>query len=83
MTDPRELVKDARRQAVELADEGVNGTPNLLNWIADALTAALDREERAEAERHELLAHMIPNHPHTFTGTMLDAVKQWRAGFSR
>lgn len=31
----RKLVEEARRQAEQLAREGVNGTPNLLHDIAD------------------------------------------------
>lgn len=47
-TNPRDLIAEARKQSAELAREGVNGTPNLLAWIADALEAALADTERLD-----------------------------------
>ena len=34
------LIHEARKQANELASDGINGTPNLLIYLADALESA-------------------------------------------
>ena len=50
-------------------------TPEFLRTVARLL-------RESAHQRHELLEHMLPDHPDTFRGTLLDAVKQWHAGFT-